>query len=405
MKVLVNFNYSRKQWVSLLLPLFDHFEVHWIRYISKSEDEYQHISSHFYHYWGEYKDSNQILSNINPDFCIVMDNKAPLTIALIYQCKKKGIPVVLLHHGIVLTVKDMYVLESNVFDNAEHVSDIKRIKNEKNFNTIKFVFRSLNLRFFHPRIILFLLLVKIKGPKLAAFLVKDKIRIPTAYLCSSDQNAINQSELDGNISERLYLIGNPELDLVVNEYYGIDERSMPVNYWLHIDQPLSGGDLSEKFISEKDHQSIYKTLSELASSYKAKLYIKLHPGNYSGTNLPVDSNIVWLKEVKNLTQLIKGAKVCTGFFSNLLLPCIAFRPTILIKLFEISWYTVMGKYHNVEVVDDIKALFVNGEIPKAPSKSDSFSFLEKQGYTPKQEYSDRFLHTVNSILKKNRAEY
>ncbi|WKV11365.1 hypothetical protein [Marivirga harenae] len=388
MRILLNFNYDRNQWLELLKPLFPSNEIHWLRYISKTEDQNKHLESHQYHYWSDYASAQETLIVINPDVIIIMDNKSPLSIALIYSAKNAKIPVYYLQHGVLASYKDYKILEANLISTDNNrIEKLSELKAKAGFSTFSYFKNSLGLRFFHPKTILYLLIAKKYGERTAAYLIKDEIRIPDKYLCFSVENAKLHFELDGNIEKRINVVGFPELEKIVREYEKVTSENSN-NYWLHIDQPLSGGDLGEQFISEEKHHQIYLSLSQKAAENQSMLYVKLHPGSFLKENLPQDENIVYLREVESLAFLIKNARVCTGFYSSLLLPCIAFKPTILIKIIDLSWYTSMSKYPNVFVTNDILEI---ENIPQEANSDDSDKFLAVQGYFEDDSFEDRVL--------------
>lgn len=88
-KILLNFNYSRDQWVKLCKPFFADNKIHWLSFIDKAHDHYQHIGGHNYHYWSDFENSKEVIEEIKPDVIVIMDNLAPLTFALLYQAKEE----------------------------------------------------------------------------------------------------------------------------------------------------------------------------------------------------------------------------------------------------------------------------------------------------------------------------
>jgi hypothetical protein len=391
MRILLAFNYDRNQWLELLKPFFKNNTVHWIRYISKVEDQNIHLPKHSYHYWSDFVDGNEILAKIKPERIIVMDNKSPLNIALIYSAKKNGIPVYYLQHGVYGTYNDYKILERELKGNYVQRKSINSIKESVGFSTMRFFRKSLGLRFFHPRTLMYLLLVKILGLRSAAYYIKDKTRVVDRYLCFSKYNAKIHLQLDGQIADRVYVVGFPELEELVKEYEKVETSAIEQAYWLHIDQPLSGSDLGEVFVSEEVHFQVYYDLSKEAEKHNCKLYIKLHPGDYQRENLPEIDNIVYIKQTASMTKLIKEAKICTGFYSSLLLTCIAFKPTFLIKLFNISWYSDMGKYPNVKIIESSEGAFVFGVPPTYPTAFMTKLFLTEMGYDKNASFEEKAL--------------
>ncbi|WP_340153109.1 hypothetical protein [uncultured Marivirga sp.] len=378
-------------------PLFPSNEIHWLRYISKAEDQNAHLVNHHYHYWSEYFNAQGILCAINPDVIIIMDNKSPLSIALIYAAKKSKIPVYYLQHGVLASFKDYKILEGNLKKiDKNRIEKLSELKANAGFSTLSFFRNSLGSRFFNPKIFLYLFVAKKYGERTAAYLIKDKIRIPDKYLCFSKENAQLNIELDGDIENKIHIVGFPELEKIVTEYEKLANQSLDSDYWLHIDQPLSGGDLGEDFISHKEHHDIYLALSKKAAQHNCKLYVKLHPGSFANQNLPIDNNIIWLKEVGSLASLIKGAKICSGFYSSLLLCCIAFKPTLLYKIFDISWYKNMSKYSNVQIINDMKGLENLNTLPPNPSSSETSSFLKQNGYFENEYFEEKLIRNLNS---------
>ncbi|MEL7006115.1 MAG: hypothetical protein AAFN93_25820 [Bacteroidota bacterium] len=244
---------------------------------------------------------------------------------------------------------------------------------------------------------MYLLLSKYISHRKASYYIKDATRLPDIYLCFSHENAQLHFELDGVGKNKIALVGNPELEKIVRKYHELTLNDEKIEYWLHIDQPLSGGDLGENFISRNYHHDIYTKLSEKAKSEGCRLIVKLHPGSYSDQDLPKDENIDWVKETEDITTLIKGAKVCTGFYSSLLVPCIAFKPTILVQVFDISWYKNMSNLTNVLIVKNLNEFSKVLHMPPSPSSETSIEFLSNQGYNEKHSFKERLISSIKKF--------
>jgi hypothetical protein len=391
-KVLLNFNYSRIQWVRLLEPIFEQAEIHWIRFISKEEDITEHIKNHNYHYWSDYKDGQNLLEIIKPDKVLIMDNRAPLSIALLFSAKQKKIPVYYLQHGLFGSYKDYRILERVLIKDTKVSSNVQLVKSNVNFSSISFVKSSLGLSFFRPNTFLFFMFSKIWGPRKAAYIFKDSIRIPDKYLCYSRENARIHQQVDNVKSDKIEIVGNPELENIIRNYVEVAPFEKKP-YWLFIDQALSVSDLGETFISKQEHFSIYNKIADKATAEGRNLLIKLHPGNYNSDELPKHSNIRWIRDVRDMTAVIKGANYCFGFFSSLLLPCIIYKPTVLIKIAPLSFYDKTDKMTNVATITPKEIKNWKPNLP-TPDTVYSKATMRVLGVTPELNYSQKLRDIV-----------
>lgn len=387
LKVLLNFNYSRLQWVRLLEPIFESAEIHWVRFISKEEDNIEHIKNHNYHYWSDFKDGPNLLDIIKPDKVLIMDNRAPLSIALLFSAKQKNIPVYYLQHGLFASYRDYRILEQVITKDTDLSSNVRQVKSNVNFSSIAFIKSSLGLSFFRPNTFLFFIFSKIWGPRKAAYIFKDSIRIPDKYLCYSMENARIHQQVDNIKSDKIEVVGNPELEAIIKNYDDVAPFEKKP-YWLFIDQALSGSDLGEAFISKQEHFSIYTKIADKAAVAGMNLLIKLHPGSYNSQDLPQHSNIHWLRDVRDMTSVIKGANYCFGFFSSLLLPCIIYKPTVLIQIAPISFYENMAKMANVATITQDEITEWNPNL-STPDEVYSNSTMRVLGVSPEFNYAQK----------------
>lgn len=368
MKILLNLNYQRQQWVRLVAPLFNVAEIHWLRFISRDEDDCEQVAGHVYHYWSQYKCAHEIIADIKPDAVILMDNLAPLSIALNYASKRKGITTYYLQHGLFATYKDYILLEKLKKTDKAQLKEVAKAKAKVNFNSLWFVKKSLGLHFWKPSNLLYLLLSKTLGTRKAAKHVLNKERVPDYYLCYSHENATIHKELDRINTKKIRIVGNPEMEAILKVYTEA-KPFLDEPYWLLIDQSLSGSDIGEGFITRERHINIYNRLADWAKAANVKLIIKLHPGNYHINDLPENDTIIWVRDIKKLASLIKGARHCIGFFSSLLLPCMQFKPVTLIRLFNHSFYERYKNLPNTRVIDDC---YTNIKVPAESQQIDRY---------------------------------
>lgn len=350
------------QWVRLVEPLFGHAEIHWLRFIAPQEDTTHKIHEHHYHYWSQYTDAHVLINSVRPHSIIIMDNLAPLTQAVLFAAKQKQIPVYYLQHGMYGTYRDYTTMHARLRRDESKREAMVAIKREAQFSTLTFIRQTLGIRLFHPGTLAYLLFSRLWGEKKAAYYIKDALRVPNAYLCYDTANATIHKELDGIEDDKIIIVGNPELEKVMAEY----NKAIPYHeedYWLLIDQPLSGGDLGEAWVDRALHLAIYLHLADQAATQGRRLLVKLHPGNYGWPDLLSHPNINWIEDMPDMAGLIKGSAHCIGFFSSLLLPCIELKPVSLIRLFNLSFYERFSDRENVQVVDDWESAL---EVPASP---------------------------------------
>ncbi|GGG25303.1 polysialyltransferase family glycosyltransferase [Pontibacter amylolyticus] len=369
--VLLNFNYSRKQWVNLLKPIFtEEFEIHWISKVSPKEENSPLIKGHTFHYWDSYSNGFEVIDSISPQAVIFMDISSGLSISLNYAAKKRGIKTLYLQHGIFNEYAD-YMLLENLQKQNKNLLDKDSAKSK--FSTFHFLKKTLGFEglLYNLQTIIYLLIARKRSYRKAAKLIKDKNRIPSYYLCYSLKNAQIHVQLDGEgVKDKVKIVGNPELEQFFEKSHNtLNLQNKFQNFCLLIDQPLSGGDLGESFITREKHIQLYIALAEKAKSAGMKLVVKLHPGNFKEDWHPVHDNIIWIREEYSIIELIKEAKICFGVYSAATILCFLSKPTVLIKFFDLKRFSYIEENNLAQVVTFEELLNDELLLPKLNSQN------------------------------------
>lgn len=276
-------------------------------------------------YWFDYKSPYQLLAKHRPDF-IIGGTENLLAIALIVAAKEKNIPFYGLQHG---------------FSTENFVSVVKKVVRKSpfslpalknNFNTARFyfsAFRLKNIASFFQYVNLFVLFYS-RFPEEAIIKNRYSWVKPPHYLCFSEISARHYKELYGLHDREISYIGIPSFDDLFLAINNAKHEAPAEKYYLLIDTSFID---YYKPISDETIQRCYQVLKEYCRQRQAKLYIKLHPRNYSNPGLHDDDSIRFVRnmEMNGLAGLIVHAEGCFGFYSTLTMPVAFTIPTIQVK--------------------------------------------------------------------------
>ncbi len=349
-KLLINFGYYRKQWIAPFEQLANSFKLVYLFYIDSTQEQAVY-TKHERVFWSDFKGAKELLSEINPDRVIFMDLNSGLGIALNLACRNRNIPTYLMQHG----------LYHNYKDYRKRDIQSKKLRTKKDvivegaaveFSSLTFLRHSIGLLDFFKlsRLPFYLLLLKLEGHTFASRYVRFEARKPDHYLCYTPSNALIHRELDGDIEERCYYIGNPELYQLDKQLRNGAKLERSNDYFLLIDQPFADNRYQEKVKTKKEMIAFYLGLSNWCRSKSKRLVIKLHPESFHSLWLPEDENIEWIKETDSMASLILNSDGCFGYFSTLMLPVILHKPTVLFQVGESPFYNDIRGFGMAQIV-------------------------------------------------------
>lgn len=318
---------KRKDWVSTFHQLSDDFNF---IFISSTFAEEPNFANDFEcRYWSEFDSAIDVLDDLRPDGIIFMSIETGLTMTLNYLAKKRGLKTYILQHGIFTNYKD-YRTREKLWRKETMAKTLKGRQLAKGFNTFHFLRKSLSgfERVHLPLMALYTKLQLTIGPNWVARYLPLGIKRADEYLCYSPYNATIHKETDRVSEDQIKYVGSPELDLYLKrEVELLDDR-----FYLHIDQALAENSFGEETVSKNEMTNFYLKLNEFCKRQKALLYIKLHPESYHSNWLPIDKNIVYLKQLENFNLYIQSSIGCFGFYSTMVIPALYWKKTILFNI-------------------------------------------------------------------------
>jgi hypothetical protein len=338
-KILVYWDYRRKDLLLPFIELKEHFDFVFIYFRDPAEDPL----AEFYFkrlYWKDYKSGLNLLQSEGCDSVLFMELSNLYSIALNYSARTLGKATYWMDHGIKLGF-GTYVSEDNA-----RTKNIREKRNpisgfRRKSHTLKFYFSSLRkLKAGESLCALKLLLdIFISGGENPFLRNKFKMRKPFRYILFSEQNFQYYLDRDGALENEITYIGNPYFDQLTNSVVtGTDHE----DYYLLIDE----GILIELPFIEK--AKLISKLNQIALNENTKLYVKLHPVNYDKPDIVSHINIIYLRE-SQLADLINNARKCFGFSSTIVFPLLASEKIILFNVNN-EMQKVMKTY-GVQMID------------------------------------------------------
>lgn len=287
-------------------------------------------------YWTEFSSPKEILSLVNPYKVVFMGVENFLTISLLLAAKTKKIGTLFLFHGVNGTYYEsislMDQLKEDLVDDRYKTSNPYYQKNK--LHSYKFLIKALTPESIVDLPELIRLGINLKRfHKLseALFNSKFKARLADKYILLAPEFSDYWKERDGVTDSMIEYVGPYNYDDFFQAFSlksNIPQITESEPYWLLIDQPIVT-------ISWSTKMKLLKDLATAAHKARRKLVIKLHPQDYV-KNLPVLENAVYVRNEKELGDLIWHAEGCFGYFSTLLLPIIFFKKTFVIKINDYS---------------------------------------------------------------------
>lgn len=349
-RLLVNFGYYRKQWIDPFERLKDQFELVYLFYIHPSQESQVYTNEKII-YWSEFKGGYDLLNQISPDRIVFMDVTSGLAIALNLAAGKTGVPTFMLQHGLYHNYADYRQREIQSRQNRQK-EEIPVSQPTFEFSTLSFLKNSLKMSdiFLLPKLFIYLFLLRKEGFNYASKRIRFEARKPQNYICYTPGNAEIHRELDGDIEARCRYIGNPELFRLNKDISNLLEENNTDDYYLLIDQPFADNRFGEHIKTREEMTDFYLGLLNWCKEQNSRLIVKLHPESFHSDWLPDDAGIEWVRETENMALLIAKSKGCFGFFSTLVLPIIAHKPTVLFRVGNSPLYESISSLGTAQVL-------------------------------------------------------
>lgn len=329
-KILLCWWYDRYDLIKPFLMLKEQFEFTVLFYRYKEQEDLKFDLPFERLYWTKFSSPNDILNLVNPHKIIFMGIENFLTISLLMAAKSKGINTLYLFHGV---DGDYFETVSIGKEETEELK-LERYRRDSPFyqknklHTYKFLLNAITIENIVKLPSLLKLAINLKRYNYlheALRFSKSETRQADYYLCLAPEYSNFYKFRDAVPESKIINIGPYNFDEV---FQGLVKRGnhshKDEDYWLLIDQPLVTVDKATKL-------RLLKTLAGAALKSKKLLIIKLHPQDYS-IDFPALDNTIFVRDEREVIDLIHNAAGCFGYFSTLLLPIIYFKKTYVIKV-------------------------------------------------------------------------
>jgi hypothetical protein len=322
-RLLLCWGYHREGWIRPIEGLRDRFEVHYLFYRSRAEEEAEGAKTDAPRlYWGDFKTAVQILDRVRPNAIVFMALDGAWSIALNAAARRRGIPTFVLQHGHF----DKY--RSATTQANSHSSRTSYGSNP--WPAIRFTASTYGLRGIPGFLgtMRFMLAVRRSGPSQAMTRYRFHDRFPDRYIALSPESAQVHVRQDGASESVIDCIGIPEYDSI---FQNVEARAPSDGSVLLIDSPNARNRWGEVSASVDEKAEFLLTLDAIAAQLQLPLRIKLHPETFHDSWLPRLQVGEYLQDA-SVVQELSSAAVCVGFDSTLLIPAVWLRPTVLIQL-------------------------------------------------------------------------
>jgi hypothetical protein len=144
--ILLVWGYERESWVRPLEVLRNEFQLVYLRYIHRSEEEASFTKEKKI-YWSDFENAQQIITEVKPAKVVFMSIYNGLDIALNTVCKRYNIPTFILQHGLFTSYEDYRKRELDYKRKGVGESANLALSSAKEtFSTFSFIKKSLTTR-------------------------------------------------------------------------------------------------------------------------------------------------------------------------------------------------------------------------------------------------------------------
>lgn len=321
-RILLCWGYHRRTWTAPFERMSDQFDFVFLHHLREdAEPPATHLPVV---HWDDFPDARALLAAVRPWAVVFMSVSSGRSYALRMAAARRGIPVAILDHGLRLASMADYARAQD----AAELARAARRRVRRNLATLSFIVRSATL--LDAPVLGSALLRGVLSQTLPQLLqhVPRGIARADRYIVYSPRNIGVLREQYGFADCQVDLIGFPEYDeffSAIREDAGQNER-----YDLWIDSPLADDLEGSRRIGREDVSQAYLRLAEQCARDGTRLVVKLHPFSWGQPWRPEHPNITYLEDAE-LPSLLRGARHIYSFFSSLMLPAIAVRPTCLIQ--------------------------------------------------------------------------
>lgn len=354
-RILLVWNYERRDWIQPFLDLSDQFHFIFLSKYSEKDDRFIANTKGIERiYWTSYSSPASIINTVLPEAIAFMSLNNFPDIILNRVAQKKGIPTAILQHGLYFsqgTYKEKIKQTANVGKVADDASSrvskrwmmqyflsgiCQGMETRQGVSLIKYLFK------------------KTRSSDIET-LDKNRFlaRMPDKLIVYTKANARVFEERDGLHQSIMIEIGNPALDKYFDQSPLVNLDLPFGSYILLIDTPLfiKKGVPRGFGFSLAEAKGFYERILSYARSRQMNLVIKLHPYSYSEDSLLVGKDIFYVKDEYDHKSLIYQANAILSFPSTLAIPAIYFKPVLLLKFGENDFLEIINKNGLLPVVN------------------------------------------------------
>lgn len=324
-KILLCWWYDRRDLIEPFLQMQDEIEFNVLFYRFREEESLSFGLPFKRLYWTDYSSPYKLLKESKPNLIVFMGIENLLTIALNIAAHNKKIPTVYVAHGISYSLSDAIKSADSSTQTIERYKIDNPIYHRKKWHSVDFFLNSILIR--NVAILPFFIryiYATYRFSDIHSRLknCKSKYRQADKYILFAPAYKRLFTERDGVQSDKFSYVGPYPMDSLFLDLKSASNQTSG-NYWLFIDQPLSTLNWESRF-------RVFRQIGKQAVSQGNELKVKLHPMDYERINLNNLDGITFVKNEIQLVDLIKGANLCIGFYSALLLPVIVFKKVLVI---------------------------------------------------------------------------
>ncbi|RYY57827.1 MAG: hypothetical protein EOO09_00955 [Chitinophagaceae bacterium] len=261
-----------------------------------------------------------------------MDTSNLSNLALIFECRRKGIKTFVMQHGLFHDLKTNITIDkalaANRLKEAVPGEALKSVKN----TTFRFFINSLRItdlfRFFH------VVRWQLNRRRMLDLEATALNRLPyqqaDEYIVFTKFNGRYFTETDGVGPERMREIGMPEFD----PFAHYQPSSIPLEkYVLVIDSAWTFNKemQSDGLMGQGEFNRMLSEINDAAIAKGCRLHVKLHPYSYHNDRFLQHENITYFRDTDVVKQLM-DAEAVAGFDSTLMIFALYFKPTVMINM-------------------------------------------------------------------------
>jgi hypothetical protein len=330
MRILFVWDYERADLTHPLIQSLKEAELFFLYKYERDEQDGKH--AYDIYYWNDFKTPYQVLKKINPDKIVFMEIEAFHQVALNIAAINSGIKTYRLEHGVKASYQSYASLPVPAAPANDNTKVVAKRSASGSVETLLFYLSSFRLKNAGSLIPFFRFIYTRskhgirEGLKRCPF----DLRRPQFYVDFTAYNSRFTMERDNPLPSQYIFIGNLYFDKYFN-YLKEHNTEQKGDYYLLIDSGFVEDNMSRMKV--KTLIEFYNKLNKYCKSKNALLKIKLHPMSYNASYLPHDTNIIYLREVNVLQEMLDSKGCFHSHFSTLTPLAMYYRPCILFEAF------------------------------------------------------------------------